>query len=138
MLETILDHLHNHFEIRGAERAGEFEVVSGAISLPFLQDGQYYLIRGSVFNDGLHRYPETGMEDERFTGEVIPLAVPQKVISLSEEIAQWCEQNPVTDKISESFGGYSYTRGSGRSGNESQGGWQSAFRYRLNVWKKVG
>ena len=138
MLETILDYLHNHFEIRGAERAGEFEVVDGAISLPFLQDGQYYLIRGSVFNDGLHKYKQTGLEDERFVGEIIPLAVPRAVVCLAKEIADWCEENPVTDKISESFAGYSYTRGSTSDRGDSLSGWQGAFRKRLNVWKKVG
>lgn len=140
MLETVLNHLHNWFPVAGGARAGTFIIVSGTLKAEFLANGQYYRIEGSVFNDGLHRYPcdEDGrMSDETFTGRIIPLAIPKAVIKLSEEIGKWCESNPVSDKTSESFDGYSYTRGSGTDGSSS-GGWQAAFRSRLNAWKKVG
>lgn len=137
MLETVLNHLHNWFEIRGAARYGTYSIVSGAPALDFVQDGQYYKIEGSVFNDGLHKYgDETKLVDETFTGFVIPLAVPKVVVSLADEIKVYCEKNPATDKVSESFGGYSYQRGTDGSGRVT-GGWQAAFRDRLNLWKKV-
>lgn len=140
MLETVLYHLHNWFEIRGAARAGTFSIVSGALDIDFVADGQYYRIVGSVFNDGLHRRGDKDfreLRDETFVGEIWPLAIPKAVVKLSEEIASYCEKNPPTDKVSESFGGYSYTRGTDGNGGVS-GGWQTAFRGRLNLWKKVG
>lgn len=139
MLETVLNHLHNWFPVAGGARAGTFIIVSGSLPLANVLDGQYYKIEGSVFNDGLHKYgdEENKLTDETFTGRIIPLAIPKAVIKLSEDISEWCKSNPVSDKISESFDGYSYTRGTDGNGGIS-GGWQAAFRSRLNAWKKVG
>lgn len=139
MLETVLNHLHNWFQIKGAARAGTFIIVSGTLPLDHVLDGQYYRIEGSVFNDGLHRRgdAEDKLVDETFVGRIIPLAIPKAVIKLAEEIKEWDKNNPASDKISESFDGYSYTRGSGADGSAS-GGWQAAFKARLNQWKKVG
>lgn len=139
MLETVLNHLHNWFQIKGAARAGTFIIVSGTLPLDHVLDGQYYRIEGSVFNDGLHRRGDTEdkLVDETFVGRIIPLAIPKAVIKLAEEIKEWDKNNPASDKISESFDGYSYTRGSGADGSAS-GGWQAAFKTRLNQWKKVG
>lgn len=139
MLETVLNHLHNWFPVKGAARAGTFIIVSGAISLSNVREGQHYKIEGSVFNDGLHKYGDTSdkLMDETFTGRIVPLAVPREVVKLAEKIKSWCESNPVSDKISESFDGYSYTRGTDGTGGAS-GGWQAAFRKELNAWKKVG
>ena len=155
MLETILTHLHNWFPVNGGKHSGTFEIVSGALAASFLQPGQYYRIRGSVFNDGLHQYvTATGadtsgsdelfgdgsgtaaesLHDETFTGEVWALAVPAAVVALADEIAAWREKNPETDKTSESFGGYSYTRGS--SSENVGGGWQSVFAGRLNPYRR--
>ena len=138
MLETVLNHLHNWFAVKGAERAGTFNIVSGALELPFLLRGQYYRIEGSVFNDGLHQYGDAddALEDEAFDGRIVPLAVPKAVIELAKRIKEYCEKHPETDKVSESFGGYSYSRGTGANG-EAAGGWQAAFRQELNAWKKV-
>lgn len=137
MLETVLNHLHNWFQVKGEARCGEFEIVSGELCADFLKPGQYYRIIGSVFNDGLHRYPDDEggyLTDETFTGEVWPLAIPRSVIKISEEIKDWCDKNPQTDKISESFDGYSYTKG---NAGADESGWQAVFRKQLNAWKKV-
>lgn len=138
MLETVLKTLHNWFEIRGAARAGTFSIVSGALELDFMQGGQYYRIEGSVFNDGLHRYgdEEDNLTDETFVGLITPLAIPKAVKDLAQEIEEYCTKNPETDKVSESFGGYSYTRGTDGKGSVNSG-WKVAFRDRLNLWKKV-
>ena len=139
MLETVLGYLHNWFPVKGAARAGTFSIVSGTLNLPGMMKGQYYKVEGSVFNDGLHKYGDENdaLKDETFTGRVIPLVVPKAVVRLAEEIKAWCASNPKSDKVSESFDGYSYTRGTDGSGGVS-GGWQAAFRKELNAWKKVG
>lgn len=139
MLEAVLNYLNNWFPVYGAARCGEFEIVSGELYADFLAPGQYYRIQGSVFNDGLHRYPcdeLNCLEDEVFSGTITPLAIPRAVIELSEEIRAYREENPDTDKISESFGGYSYTRAGSSEGSEARG-WAAVFGPRLRRWRKV-
>lgn len=131
MLEAVLNDLRNWFLIPGAEREGTFEIVSGALGADYLLEGQYYRIVGSVFNDGLHQYPERDMTDEVFEGVIYPMAIPAAVVELAEEIEEYAGKNPESDKVSESFGGYSYTRGGTSSG------WRAAYRDRLNAWRKV-
>lgn len=136
MLETILRHLNNWFvhEIH----AGTYTVVNGGMELPFLQDGQYFRIVGSVFNDGLHRYPTSGLLPETFDGDVQALAIPQAVVDLSTEIAEWVDKHPkaMTPYISESFAGYSYTKAADPN-TGTAAGWQTVFRSRLNRWRKI-
>lgn len=135
MLEQILTHLHNWFPVRGAAKSGAFVIRDGRMELPGLLPGQYYRIEGSVFNDGLHQSYDL-LQDEAFDGTVTPLAIPKAVQAIAEEISAWCTDNPVTDKVSESFEGYSYTRAAGGSGGAS-GGWQAAFAARLNAWRRI-
>ena len=137
MLEAVLTHLHNWFPAKDGKHAGAFVIASGVL-LPEigLLPGQYYRIRGSVFNDGLHRAGDADdiLTDEAFDGEVWALAVPRAVQELAVEASEWAEKNPVTDKVSESFGGYSYSRAQSETGGV--GGWQSAFAGRLNAWRR--
>lgn len=135
MLEAILMYLHNWFPVPGAERSGAFVIASGALDFDGLKPGQYYRICGSVFNDGLHRRGEEQLTDEEFTGTVMPMAVPRALVDMSVDIGEWCKANPVTDKVSESFGGYSYSRAPSASGGAS-GGWHAAFAARLAPWRR--
>ena len=136
MLEEVLANLKNWFLVPDGIHEGTFEIKDGSIALPFLLDGQYFRIVGSVFNDGLHQYPES-LIDETFTGSVWALAVPKSVIDLAADISAWQEKNgDAGPYASESFGGYSYTR----STDEKTGGpvtWQSVFRPRLAKWRKI-
>lgn len=137
MLEQVLGHLHNWFRV--GVYPGEYTIMDGGITLPFLRAGQYFRILGSVFNDGLHRYGPAMeyLQDETFTGTVWALAVPKAVIDLSGEIEKWQEKygSKVSSPFSsESFGPYSYTK---TSGSDGSGGWQSAFAARLAPWRKI-
>lgn len=134
MLEAVLAHIHNWFPVKNGRHAGAFSIASGALDVDFLASGQFYRVRGSVFNDGLHRFGEEGtaLHDETFDGEVWALSVPPAVVSLANEIAEYNIKNPASDKTSESFGGYSYTRGgASSSGGASSGGWTFAYASRL-------
>lgn len=136
MLEQILRHLNNWFPVGIHE--GEFAVEKGGITLPFLQENQYFRIVGSVFNDGLYQYPCGTLTDEVFNGAVWALAVPKAVISLSEEIQAWQEKNgdaAASPFSGESFGGYSYTKSNVNTGAAA---WQNVFKNRLNEWRKIG
>lgn len=141
MLEQLLRHLRNWFlmEVDGKEQifTGNYEIRGGGMDLPFLQPNQFYRIIGSVFNDGLHRYcdPEDYLQDEKFTGAIWVLAIPTAVINMSKEIDEWQQKNTLTPYQSESFGGYTYQRASGKSGRAAT--WQDVFAHRLNAWRKI-
>ena len=142
MLEQVLTHLKNWFIVPDGIHHGTFRVEGGGISLPYLRDGKYFRILGSVFNDGLHQYgPSMEMlTDEEFDGTIWALAVPRAVIELAGEISTWqAKYGAVMDSpyTSESFGGYSYTKSSGAGDSAGSGGWQSAFRARLNPYRKL-
>lgn len=145
MLEEVLRNLNNWFEVPGKRLTGFFQVEGGALTLPdgWLLDGQYFLVSGSVMNDGLHKWPAYDMVDEGFEGEVQALAVPMAVQDLADRIEIWWEKYGKAAESpyqSESFGGYTYTKA---SGNGSQGGsqgrltWCDAFRSELNRWRKL-
>lgn len=119
--------------------SGKWEVSDGCIDLPLL-DGQYYRIVGSVFNDGLHQYPDNDLTDEVFSGNIYGLAIPKQLIEIANEIKDWQDKNgDAADSPyqSESFGGYSYSKASGSSGDGSLSGWQLAFASKLNPWRKL-
>ena len=138
MLEQVLMNIRNWFTVDGGIYSGTFTIEDGGITLPFLANGQYFRICGSVFNDGLHQYPEDDLVDETFNGTIWALATPPAVVDLADEISKWQEKNGEAASgiyQSESFGGYQYSKQT-----ESDGGqvtvW-SVFRKRLNQWRKL-
>ena len=149
MLQQVMENIHNYF-IKDRHE-GIHEVADGMISLPLL-DGQRFLIIGSVLNDGVYTYHDTGIKndddteaaglhDETFTGTICGLAVPPAVIALSGEIKAWVENNgEAVDSPFQSenvIGVYSYTKASGGSGAGGAVTWQDVFKDRLNRWRKV-
>ena len=138
MLEQVLMNIRNWFPVKGGIHSGTFTIKDGGITLPFLADGQYFRICGSVFNDGLHQYPAGDLTDETFTGSVWALAVPQAVIELAEDIEAWETKNGEAASgiyQSESFGGYQYSKQTASDGGQLTV-W-SVFRKRLNQWRKL-
>ena len=139
MLEQVLMNIRRWFPVEGGINSGTFTIKDGGITLPFLADGQYFRICGSVFNDGLHQYNVLDLIDETFTGTIWALAIPKAVIDLSKEIEKWQEKNgeaSVSPYQSESFGGYSYSKAT----DAETGGavtWQSAFKQQLSAWRKI-
>lgn len=136
MLEQILRHLNNYFVAKNGVHKGTYSVSSGTLDLDFLQEGQYFRVIGSVFNDGVYQYPATDLTDEEFDGEIDALAVPKAVQDLATEVQAWCTENPPSAYVSEAFGGYSRTRAvSGGTGAPAT--WEDVFRGRLNAWRKL-
>lgn len=139
MLDQILHEIKNYFVLNKYQ--GEYKIANGEILLPFLMEGQYFRICGSIFNDGVHRYPEKWLTDEEFTGEIWAMAIPAEFMELVRDIENW--QDKYGEEVSkpyssESFGGYSYSKASGGSdGGSAQITWQSNFRSRLNRWRKL-
>ena len=136
MLDEILAEIRNYFVVK--VHSGDFEVIGGKLSpLDFLQNGQYFRIVGSVMNDGVYRYPYSGLTDETFSGEIWALAVPPTLIALAADIEEYEKKakETVSPFTSESFGGYSYTKATDSNGSPSS--WEKVFAKRLNKWRKI-
>ena len=148
-LTELCQELRNWFE--RDKLFGEFTIENGAIIVPdgSLQDGQFFRVIGSVFNDGVHKYGEDADEltDEVFKGAIWSMAVPPAVIELSERIKEWSNQygdsvSSPYQSMSEAFGSYSrsWAKASSGSGNANSGSgptWQSTFASELNRWRKI-
>lgn len=117
---------------------GEFKIENGSIELPFLLEGQYFRIVGSVFNDGVHQYPAQDLTDEVFCGAIWALALPPALINFAAEVEKWQAENGEKTKSpyqSESFGGYSYTAKTGENGKTFT--WKDEFASELRKWRKI-
>ena len=143
MLTELCQELHNCFERE--KRSGSFRIVDGMLEADFLRPGQYFRVMGSIFNDGVHQYGNDYLNDEDFTGSVWSLAIPDAVIKLAEDIDAWrtkyeaADSSAMSPYMSESFGGYSYSKGSAISGTGTGGAtsWRTSFASRMNAWRKV-
>lgn len=143
MLTELCQELRNWFEIK--KHFGVFKIEGGQLAnCSFLQDGQYYRIVGSVFNDGVYQWPDSDLQDESFDGAIWAMAVPPTVVALSDKIEEWNDMYAgvggqlLSPFQSESFGGYSYSKGSSRSGGSTSiETWRSVFADELNRWRKI-
>lgn len=138
------EELHNWFDV---DRIfGTFTISNGEITVldGYLQENQYFRIVGSVFNDGVYKYPSNELIDETFDGAVWAMAVPPAAIALFERIKDWDSKYSQSEAAnspfqSESFGGYSYSKGynSSVNGSDTTVSWQKQFKSRLNRWRKL-
>ena len=149
MLQQVCENIHNYF-IKD-RHTGTFEIAGHAISLPFLLEGQRFLIEGSALNDGVYTYHAAGikndddtvavgLQDETWAGTICALAVPPAVIALSGEVKAWVDANGASSSpyASENvIGVYSYTKATGGSGAGGAITWADVFKDRLNRWRKV-
>lgn len=144
-LSDLCGELRNYFTT--AHVFGNFTVTDGRIDLDnivpdgSLQTGQFFRIVGSIFNDGIYKYPATELVDETFNGAIWTMAVPADVIRLLDDINTWdAKYADALDKpyTSESFGGYSYSI-KGKFADETAGAdaWKKQFASRLNRWRKI-
>lgn len=139
------EEINNFFETE--KYIGNFAIENGRVVLPVsinLQNNQYFRIVGSVFNDGVYKHPENGLTDETFIGAVWAMAVPPAAIALFEKINNWDvkysqDETANSPYQSESFGGYSYTKGgsSGANGSSNIADWRTQFKNPLRKWRKL-
>lgn len=142
MLSEVCRYLNNWFD---SERLyGDFTISGGNLDgmSEKLQTGQYFRIIGSVFNDGVYGYPETNLKSETFDGSVWILKIPPEVVALSDEIDAWCAKYAGADSAamspytSESFGGYSYSKGASGSDGGTGANWKTQFGSWLDLWRR--
>ena len=150
MLTEICEYLKNWFDRDRPKFNGLFIITGGQITFASgdmgIQDGQYFRVIGSVFNDGVWKYGEDELTDESFDGAVWLMAVPHSLILLAADIATWQDKYGRMDSVnmspyqSESFGGYSYSKSQGGSADGNDGsvvGWESVFKSKLMRYKKL-
>lgn len=132
MIDAICASLRNYFVVEIVD--GEYTVTDREITLPFLAAGQFFRVVGSVFCDGVYRYGDALPADETFDGAIWAMAIPPTLEELAAEIEEWKQKNAEVINSpyqSESFGGYSYTKGS------DSASWHGVFAKRLNRWRKL-
>lgn len=137
ILTAICVELNNYFANPQDIYRGRYTVENGFLDAPFLQEGQFFRVVGSVHNDGVYRYPAPELQDESFDGAIYAMKVPPLVLQIADDIAKW-EADPANSAspyTSESFGGYSYTKATDSNGVAA--GWQTIFGEKLRRWRKM-
>lgn len=140
-MKQICDYIHNYFEKDVIDR--EFTITDGSITGVDILENQYYRIQGSTFNDGIYKHPTTNLTDETFKGRITLMAVPKDVLEVLDEATVWEQENAKvlnSPYQSESFGGYSYSKGTSGKKDGSQGSytWRDVFGDRLKAYRKIG
>lgn len=142
MIGEVCAAARNYFVYNSADiHYQHYTVNNGEIEpLAFIKDGQYYRIVGSTFNDGVYKHgtDDMALTDEEFDGSVWAMHVPPAFVELCDEIEAWREKHKsVLDSPyqSESFGGYSYSKSSGRYGGTVT--WEDQFRSRINQYRRL-
>lgn len=136
--------LKNYFDKAQPKFFGKIVIEDGKITnqefLDAIKPNQYFRIVGSIFNDGVYCFKEELiLEDETFDGAIWLMAVPKAVLELATEIENWQTEygNALNSPFqSESFGGYSYSKASGKNGGGAVT-WQDAFATRLNLYRRI-
>lgn len=149
MLTEICAEIKNYFTLECDRHFGDFAIVDGQITPSFDIPTDYIRIVGSRLNDGVHKRGESGFDLENeaeFHGAIWVMSPPKSFLDLAAEIAEWQSKNGGADGVamspfqSESFGGYSYSKGStysSRGGSNSTPSWESTYASRLNVYRKI-
>ena len=147
MLTEICAKLRNYFVTHDEDmHFGVFAISGGIITPPLDIPTDYIRIIGSHLNDGVHKLSDNDLVDEaKFEGAIWVMSPPKAFLGLVSEIEAWQEKNgsagseAMSPFNSESFGGYSYSKGySGSStGSGNFSSWEDAFSRRLNAWRKI-
>lgn len=147
-LTEVCAYIKNYFIKSDEDKVqGVFNISQGITPLESLLSGQYFRIKGSVLNDGVWQNTAedlANLRDEEFTGEIWSMSVPRDFEQLCVDISAWRDKNESLDSVnmspfqSESFGGYSYSKGRSGSNDSTSGtGWQDQFKSRLNTYRRI-
>jgi hypothetical protein len=144
MIGEICAEIKNFFTYENDRYVGDWKISNGAI-LPTLNfPTKYFRITGSRLNDGVHEITQSGagLVDENFHGAIWIMSPPEDFLALCAEIKEWQTKNGAVDSsamspfASESFGGYSYSKGYGADGS-ANGTWKNVYASRLNRYRRI-
>ena len=142
MLDELCAEIRNYFvQSENDKHAGTYTINGGTFSPPidFLKAGQYFRVVGSALNDGVYKNDGCGvLTDETFDGAVWAMSVPPAVIALADRIKEYMDSDAAKPSpfVSESFGGYSYSKGQNAAGAASNS-WQAVFADELRKWRRI-
>lgn len=98
--------------------------------------GQYFLVCGSIFNDGVHLAGDGDLVAETFNGTVQPMRVPPAFVALAKKITDYDAKLPAGGVYaSQSFNGWSGTMATGSDGLPADG--KTRYRAEINQWRKL-
>ena len=142
MLDELCADICNYFvKSENDKHAGTYTINGGTFSPPldFLKAGQYFRVVGSTLNDGVYRFDGCGVFlDETFDGSIWAMSVPPAFIALADRIKAYAESDAAKPSpfVSESFGGYSYSKGQNAAG-AANNSWQAVFADELRKWRRI-
>lgn len=125
-------------------RATSWSITGGSVSPgELLSPGMWIAVSGSMFHDGVWQLDQwlglsgvnANLPDETFFGRIYFLKPPQAFLDLCGRIAEFARNTPSDGLQSESFGEYSMSRASGKSGGVLT--WEEAFADELRPWRKM-
>lgn len=152
MLAEVCAEIKNYFCTKkvigrfGISDDGSIYVMSGDIgTIMELPPNQYFRVIGSNFNDDVYivdgQWSASALtKEDEFDGAVWLMSPPKDFLRLVDEIETWNAKYGAIDSpaqspySSESFGGYSYSKGSTDGAAVT---WRDVFRGRLNRWRKI-
>lgn len=155
ILTEICAYLKNYFEPcekrkdRSFIHSGTFEIKDNQLlNADFLKENQYFRVVNSALNDGVYCNCTEDLkilQNEKFSGAIWEMNIPPAFLKLCEDIQKWSTKNESVDSLnmspffSENFGGYSYSKSAGRTGNTGGNNiiWQKQFSDRLKIWRKI-
>lgn len=148
MLDAICREIKNYFSDEEDRFIGDYAIIDGKITPPIaIQEGQYYRIVKSAFNDDVYIAGQEDLTDEKtFHGAIWLMKPPKEFLALVKDIEDWQAKYGGVSSVamspysSESFGGYSYSKSTvGGGSNDAQNGltWQSVFADRLAPYRRV-
>lgn len=125
----------NFFDRYDEPTAGEFTFTADTVPAG-VSAGQYFLVCGSLFNDGVHQAGEDDLIPETFTGTVQPMRVPPAFVDLARKITDYDAKLPSGGVyVSQSFNGWSGTMATGSDGLPADG--LTHYRKEINQWRKL-
>ena len=137
MMTELCQTIRNWFEPNNGRHFGRFEIANGRIVSHDFHDGQYVRILGSAHNDGVYKLGSDTLTNETFDGAVWEMRPPPAFLSLCERIKEFAANGSGSPSpfVSESFGGYAYTKATDANGKPL--GWQDVYANELNQWRKI-
>ena len=146
MLTEICATIRNYFTYDSDKHPGTYKVVGGSLVPAVEIPADYYAIFGSRKNNGVHKATDVLKDEDEFSGSVWAMSIPDDFLALAQEISAWqtkyggLDSEALSPFTSESFGGYSYSKGSSgssTSGTPDGSTWQGVYASRLNRWRRA-
>lgn len=143
MLTEICANLKNYFDYE--RHIGKIEIADGVITCngERIETGQHFALFRDHFALGVYKAGDT-LQDKTFDGAVWLMDIPQAVLEADTWAEAWKAKNGSASSDangpfqSESFGGYSYTKGSGANGGIGSGVFdQATLKAMLSPYKKI-